>query len=63
MKKIAIIKLSAMGDIIHAMIALQYIKKYFPSLEIDWFVEGAFSGVLENNPHINQIIKLNLVEN
>ena len=60
MKKIAIIKLSAMGDIIHAMVALQYIKKYFPFLQIDWFVEGAFSGVLENNPHINQIIKLNL---
>jgi heptosyltransferase-1 len=60
MKKIAIIKLSAMGDIIHAMVALQYIKKTYPTLQIDWYVEEAFCGVLENNPHINEIVKLNL---
>ncbi|WP_419673100.1 lipopolysaccharide heptosyltransferase I [Aliarcobacter butzleri] len=60
MKRIAIIKLSAMGDIIHAMVALQYIKKQYPNLQIDWFVESAFAPVLENNPDINQIIKLDL---
>lgn len=60
MKKIAIIKLSAMGDIIHSMLVLQYIKKNYPQLQIDWFVESAFSGVLENNPDISNIIKLNL---
>jgi heptosyltransferase-1 len=27
MKKIAIVKLSALGDIVHAMVALQFIKK------------------------------------
>ncbi|MCT7550726.1 lipopolysaccharide heptosyltransferase I [Aliarcobacter butzleri] len=60
MKRIAIIKLSAMGDIIHAMVALQYIKRQYPNLQIDWFVESAFAGVLENNPDINEIIKLDL---
>ncbi|MFW2353828.1 lipopolysaccharide heptosyltransferase I [Aliarcobacter butzleri] len=60
MKRIAIIKLSAMGDIIHAMVALQYIKKQYPNLKIDWFVESAFAGVLENNPDTNEIIKLDL---
>ncbi|MFW3346364.1 lipopolysaccharide heptosyltransferase I [Aliarcobacter butzleri] len=60
MKRIAIIKLSAMGDIIHAMVTLQYIKKQYPNLKIDWFVESAFAGVLENNPDINEIIKLDL---
>ncbi|MCG3679750.1 lipopolysaccharide heptosyltransferase I [Aliarcobacter butzleri] len=60
MKRIAIIKLSAMGDIIHAMVALQYIKRQYPNLQIDWFVESAFTGVLENNPDINEIIKLDL---
>lgn len=60
MKKIAIIKLSAMGDIIHSMLVLQYIKKNYPQLQIDWFVESAFAGVLENNPDISNIIKLNL---
>ena len=60
MKRIAIIKLSAMGDIIHAMVALQYIKKHFSTLQIDWFVEDSFCAILENNPHINEIIKLSL---
>ena len=60
MKRIAIIKLSAMGDIIHAMVALQYIKRKYPNLQIDWFVESTFAPILENNPDINQIIKLDL---
>ncbi|RXK01318.1 lipopolysaccharide heptosyltransferase I [Arcobacter sp. CECT 8986] len=58
--KIAIVKLSAMGDIIHSMIALQFIKKHYPNIQIDWFVEKAFSKVLENNPHIDNIYELNL---
>jgi len=58
--KLAIIKLSAMGDIIHAMVALQYIKKHKPDIVIDWFVEKAFSQVLEYNPHIDNIIEVHL---
>ena len=58
--KIAIVKLSALGDIIHAMIVLQFIKKNYPESEIDWFVEKRFFGILENNPHINQIHQVSL---
>ena len=58
--KIAIVKLSAMGDIIHAMVALQYIKKNNPSLEIDWIVEQGLAQVLEGNPHIDNILTVNL---
>ena len=58
--KIAIVKLSAMGDIIHSMVALQYIKKQFPAIQIDWIVESAFGQVLQNNPHVNNIYKVNL---
>ena len=59
-RKLAIVKLSAMGDIIHAMVALQFIKKNNPNILIDWFVEESFSQVLDNNPHIDNIYKLNL---
>ena len=54
--KVAIVKLSALGDIVHAMVALQFIKVADPSIEIDWIVEEGFAGVLENNPDINQIL-------
>jgi len=58
--KVAIVKLSAMGDIIHAMVALQYLKKSNDSLEIDWIVEQGFAPILEGNPHINTIVPVNL---
>lgn len=49
-----------MGDIIHAMVALQFIKKELPDSQIDWVVESAFTGVLQNNPHIDNILAINL---
>ena len=58
--KIAIVKLSAMGDIIHAMVALQYIKQAKPTIQIDWIVEQSFAQILENNPHINNVLTVNL---
>ena len=61
--KIAIVKLSALGDIIHAMIVLQYIQKNIPNAQIDWFVEEKFAGILENNPHIHTIYPLRLKHN
>jgi len=58
--KIAIVKLSAMGDIIHAMVALQFIRKADPNIKIDWIVEESFRQVLENNPYIDNILPINL---
>ena len=58
--KIAIVKLSALGDIVHAMVALQFIKQAIPESKIDWIVEEGFAGVLEHNPHINVIHCVNL---
>jgi heptosyltransferase-1 len=58
--KVAIVKLSAMGDIIHAMVALQYIKEAQPDIQIEWIVEQGFTQILENNPHIDKILTVNL---
>jgi len=58
--RLAIVRLSAMGDIIHAMVAIQYIKKYFPDISIDWIVEETFAELLKYNPHIDNILTVNL---
>ena len=58
--KIAIIKLSALGDIIHAMVALQFIKAQMQAISIDWIVEQRFVDVLNFNPDIEQILTVNL---
>ncbi len=58
--KIAIVKLSALGDIVHAMVALQFIKAHSPEIRIDWIVEERFAEVLKHNPDIDNILTLNL---
>ena len=58
--KIAIVKLSALGDIIHAMVALQFVKKQYPEIVIDWVVEAGFKEILANNPDINKIHTVNI---
>jgi len=58
--KIAIVKLSSLGDIVHSMVVLQFIKKHYPESVIDWVVDKRFKGILENNQHINQIHTVNL---
>jgi len=58
--KIAIVKLSALGDIVHAMIVLQFIKKYNQEIEIDWIVEERYKELLEFHPEINKIHVLNI---
>jgi heptosyltransferase-1 len=58
--RIAIVKLSALGDIVHAMVALQFIKEYAQDIHIDWIVEERFAGVLQHNPDIDTILTVNL---
>lgn len=57
--QIAIVKLSALGDIVHAMAVLQYIKDF----KVDWIVEERFSEILKHNPHINKIRTIKLKNN
>ena len=58
--KIAIVKLSALGDIVHAMVVLQMIKRHFPDYRIDWIVEERFAKLLEHNPDIDAVHTVNL---
>ena len=60
--KIEIVKLSALGDIIHAMVVLQYIKKFNQNIEIDWVVEEQYSDILTFNNDINRIHVVKLKE-
>jgi len=58
--KIAIVRLSAIGDIVQSMIVLQFIKKKFPDASIDWFVDKQFSTLLDDCIEIDNVIKLDL---
>ena len=58
--KIAIVKLSALGDIVHSMIVLQFIKKHNKEILIDWFVEESYKELLEIHPDINKVHFVNI---
>lgn len=58
--KIAIIRLSALGDIIQSSIVLQFIRQAHPNSSIDWFVDERFKGILEKHPLINKLYALPL---
>jgi len=58
--RIAIVRLSALGDIINTALILQIIAGHYPDAEVDWFVEEAFSSVLENHPLLHRVIPVPL---
>lgn len=62
--KIAIIKLSALGDIVHASIVLEFIKKNLESAginyDISWIVDEKFAEILEGHELISNLIKIPL---
>ncbi|MGR8953535.1 MAG: lipopolysaccharide heptosyltransferase I, partial [Gammaproteobacteria bacterium] len=58
--RIAIVKLSSLGDIVHAMVALQFLKEYAQDIRIDWVVEDCFAEVLRHNPDIDNILTVHL---
>ena len=60
--KIAIVKLSALGDIVHAAIVLQFIKKHCPNAHITWLVDARFASLLKDNPLIDELVVLPLKE-
>tara|TARA_B100000795_G_scaffold123773_1_gene92264 strand:+ start:169 stop:1167 length:999 start_codon:yes stop_codon:yes gene_type:complete len=58
--KIAIVKLSALGDIIHAMIVLQFIKNHSKDIKIDWIVDESYEDLLKFNSDINKLYVINI---
>jgi lipopolysaccharide heptosyltransferase I len=45
--RILIVRMSALGDIVHALPVLAALGEAFPRAEIDWLAEAAYAGVLE----------------
>ncbi|WP_457595732.1 lipopolysaccharide heptosyltransferase I [Hydrogenimonas sp.] len=58
--RVALIRLTAMGDVIHTLASIPIIKARRPDIEFTWFVEEKFAPILEHAPHIDRIVPLNL---
>ncbi|WP_187852389.1 lipopolysaccharide heptosyltransferase I [Helicobacter pylori] len=53
--KIAIVRLSALGDIIVSAVFLAAIKERFTNAQIEWFVDERFGAILEHSPYIDKL--------
>ncbi len=58
--KIAIVRLSALGDIINSAVVLQFIHQNYPNAKIEWITEEVFAPLLQGHPYISKVHTLNL---
>src|SRR5437773_10390955 len=57
-RRIAIIKPSALGDIMHALPTLTALRRRFPHAHIAWVVNGTYAALLERHPDIDAVMAL-----
>lgn len=53
---ILIVRLSAVGDVVHTLPALHAIRAYFPDAHITWLVEESASGLVEGHQALNRVL-------
>ncbi len=53
-----VIRLSSIGDIVHALPAVAALGGTFPEAEIDWVVETRHADLLAGNPFVHRLIRL-----
>ena len=58
MKKILIIKTSAIGDVLQTFPVVEALQARFPGAQIDWLVEKGCSSLLKAHPGLNRVIEI-----
>lgn len=56
--KILILRVSAIGDVIHTLPAVFFIKKYCPSAQISWVIQEKAANIILNQPFIENVFVL-----
>ncbi|GLH58097.1 lipopolysaccharide heptosyltransferase I [Helicobacter ailurogastricus] len=51
--KVAIIRLSALGDVVVSAVFLPFLKQRYKGVKIHWFVDENFAPILKDAPHID----------
>jgi heptosyltransferase-1 len=55
--KILLVKLSSLGDVVHAMPAVQDIRQMLPQAQVDWVVERGFAPRVRRCGGVNRVIE------
>ena len=57
-ERFLILRMSALGDIVHTLPAVAALRESFPKAEIDWLVDSRLSPILSGNPDVNHVVKM-----
>ncbi len=57
-QRFLIVRLSSIGDIVHALPAAAALGETFPQAQLHWAVEKRFAVLLAGNPHLHRVITL-----
>jgi heptosyltransferase I len=58
-QRFLILRMSALGDIIHTLPAVSALRETFPKAKIDWLVDHQWAFILEGNPCVDRVITMN----
>jgi heptosyltransferase-1 len=53
--RVLIVKVSALGDVVHTLPVLDYLRQVDPGIEIDWVVEEGNREIVEGHPHVSKV--------
>lgn len=59
-RRILIVKLSALGDVAHALPVIDYLRAAAPGVAVDWAVDRRFAPLLEGNPALRRVVSLDI---
>lgn len=54
--RIAVVKLSALGDVVHALPAVHALRRWWPRAELTWIVERREEAILLGNPDLDYVV-------
>ena len=57
-KKILIIKLSSLGDVVHTLPVSRTLRQEYPKAYIAWIIEERYQELLYKNPDIDEVIPI-----
>jgi heptosyltransferase-1 len=56
--RILVVRLGAMGDVIHALPAVASLKHSFPHSHVTWVIRPRWAPLIEGNPFVDEIVRL-----
>lgn len=56
--KFLVVRLSSIGDIVHALPAVAALGDAYPGAEIHWAIEKRFAPLLNGNPYVRRVVRL-----